>query len=309
MRWLLWMFCLGLLAVAIGCLWLSPRYWPFEMLSAFWPQYLAAFFALGLAAAFSWRPALALFALAGVALAGVALKSLLAPAPAPPLSTHAASFTMMQANLHDENIDHQRFFKFVGSNHPDILALQEVTPHWMRAIRANENLMTRYPYRLIGNGGDTTLLSRFPLAHARREFIPPYDSYLSAQVRLENRVVQVFVIHPEHPTSGSSARRQRGVFDALIAKGRQTPNPFLIVGDFNATPWSYQFNRLKSSLSLTDTAQQGLGFPPSWPVGWGPLMIPIDHCLVSPGLRVTQRTVGPALGSDHLPARMTLALE
>lgn len=32
-------------------------------------------FALGLAAAFSWRPALALFALAGVALAGVALKA------------------------------------------------------------------------------------------------------------------------------------------------------------------------------------------------------------------------------------------
>jgi endonuclease/exonuclease/phosphatase (EEP) superfamily protein YafD len=31
------------------------------------------------------------------------------------------------------------------------------------------------------------------------------------------------------------------------------------------------------------------------------LMIPIDHCLVSPQIRVTGMRTGRAIGSDHLP--------
>jgi len=31
------------------------------------------------------------------------------------------------------------------------------------------------------------------------------------------------------------------------------------------------------------------------------LGIPIDHCLVSPEIIVTKRSVGPSVGSDHYP--------
>jgi endonuclease/exonuclease/phosphatase (EEP) superfamily protein YafD len=34
--------------------------------------------------------------------------------------------------------------------------------------------------------------------------------------------------------------------------------------------------------------------------------LPIDHTLVSPGVRVVQREVGPDLGSDHRPVTTTI---
>jgi endonuclease/exonuclease/phosphatase family metal-dependent hydrolase len=36
--------------------------------------------------------------------------------------------------------------------------------------------------------------------------------------------------------------------------------------------------------------------------------IPIDHVVVSPEVRVTDRRVGPDVGSDHLPVEATLAI-
>jgi endonuclease/exonuclease/phosphatase family metal-dependent hydrolase len=47
---------------------------------------------------------------------------------------------------------------------------------------------------------------------------------------------------------------------------------------------------------------------PTWPTRFSPLLIPIDHCLVSATVAVVKRSVGPNIGSGHCPLLVDLAL-
>jgi endonuclease/exonuclease/phosphatase (EEP) superfamily protein YafD len=80
----------------------------------------------------------------------------------------------------------------------------------------------------------------------------------------------------------------------------------IIAGDFNATPWSGAFERLRNEAGLDDSSL-GFGVQPSWPSWLGPLGIPIDHCLYTGALAATARSIGPALGSDHRALTVELA--
>ena len=73
------------------------------------------------------------------------------------------------------------------------------------------------------------------------------------------------------------------------------------------TPWSPYFRRLLDDGALHD-ASRGRGPAPTWPVGLGPMRIPIDHCLHSDGVVVTDRRTGPGVGSDHLPLIVDLLI-
>jgi endonuclease/exonuclease/phosphatase (EEP) superfamily protein YafD len=48
-------------------------------------------------------------------------------------------------------------------------------------------------------------------------------------------------------------------------------------------------------------AARARGYWPTWPTGFNVVKIPIDHCLVSDGLRVQLFRTGSDIGSDHLP--------
>jgi endonuclease/exonuclease/phosphatase (EEP) superfamily protein YafD len=76
--------------------------------------------------------------------------------------------------------------------------------------------------------------------------------------------------------------------------------PVLLLGDLNASPWSYPFRRLLEGSGLRD-GSLGRGFQPTWPTGLWPLLIPLDHSLHSAGIGIQDRIVGPAVGSDHYP--------
>ena len=82
--------------------------------------------------------------------------------------------------------------------------------------------------------------------------------------------------------------------------------PMILVGDFNATPWTGAFRDLLD-LGLID-AQRGRGVAGSWPAGWGPFKIPIDHALHTPELTSTSFAFGASAGSDHRSLSVTLAL-
>jgi len=86
------------------------------------------------------------------------------------------------------------------------------------------------------------------------------------------------------------------------------PKPSILLGDLNVTPWSSPFQHLLRQGGLRDTAI-GFGIHPTWPSYLWPMRIPIDHCLVSPGLRATKREVGRNVGSDHFPLLIELEFE
>jgi endonuclease/exonuclease/phosphatase (EEP) superfamily protein YafD len=86
-----------------------------------------------------------------------------------------------------------------------------------------------------------------------------------------------------------------------------SPGEVVVVGDLNATPWSHAYGVLRLGGGLVDTLR-GRGLQPTWPEGWGFLMIPIDHVLHTRGLGSADRRTGPAFGSTHRPVLVRIGV-
>ena len=88
------------------------------------------------------------------------------------------------------------------------------------------------------------------------------------------------------------------VIENFAAHLRALGPDLVLMGDFNAAPWTRIQQRLRRDTLLDNAGQLAM----SWPV-WVPafLRLPIDHVLARGALKVTQMETGPALGSDHLP--------
>lgn len=74
------------------------------------------------------------------------------------------------------------------------------------------------------------------------------------------------------------------------------PGPLVMVGDFNAAPWSARLRKLNSYCKLSAP------WPPvaTWPTAAGPLGVPIDLALTRGGaVVVSQQPWGADLGSNH----------
>jgi endonuclease/exonuclease/phosphatase (EEP) superfamily protein YafD len=76
------------------------------------------------------------------------------------------------------------------------------------------------------------------------------------------------------------------------------PSPVVVMGDFNATPWSMPFRDFLSESKLMNT-RQGFGILPSWPCDMLALRIPIDHILVDEKLAASHLEITDDIGSDH----------
>ena len=92
----------------------------------------------------------------------------------------------------------------------------------------------------------------------------------------------------------------------LAAQIRQQAGAVLVMGDFNATPFSPIFAEFLKATHLKNSLD-GFGWQPSWPSLISFLGIPIDHVFVSSELIVKQRFIGPSISSDHLPVIAKLA--
>jgi endonuclease/exonuclease/phosphatase (EEP) superfamily protein YafD len=117
-------------------------------------------------------------------------------------------------------------------------------------------------------------------------------------VRIGDRPVTVIGVRTLSPRGGvASVARDLELNDVAWWVGNEQ-NPVILVGDLNVTPWSFAFRRLLGDTGLRNS-QEGWGLQPTWPDGVPPLMIPIDHALLSDGLVTVDRRTGPSLGSEH----------
>jgi len=129
----------------------------------------------------------------------------------------------------------------------------------------------------------------------------------AVSVWIGDQVVDVIGIHPPSPTTGERSARRDAVLAATGDWVASRSNPVVVVGDFNATPWSAAFRGLQWRGLLANTLA-GAGIQASWPDGWGPLSIPIDHVLHTRELGSETRRTGPSFGSAHRPVLVTIGL-
>ena len=82
----------------------------------------------------------------------------------------------------------------------------------------------------------------------------------------------------------------------------EVDGPKIVVGDFNATPWSAGLRAFRSENELS-----GFNTRATWPIWLGFAGIPIDHAFVSRDLGILEIETGPDIGSDHRPILIDVA--
>ena len=113
--------------------------------------------------------------------------------------------------------------------------------------------------------------------------------------------VEVLTTHPLAPTTEERAALRDAQLRFAANWAADRSGYYMVVGDLNATPWSWPFRHLASVGDLRNS-QNGFGLQPSFSTMSNVIFrVPIDHLLHSESIRVRDRRLGPALGSDHFP--------
>ncbi len=203
----------------------------------------------------------------------------------------------------------------ISASNADIVVLTEITPE--NFAKVSENLVASYPHKNIAPGYSHGLTMAYLSSKELEkefqihDFIPSSERdipVIEMSVQHENSFVTVLGLHPYPPLQGEKSIWQLEQFENLDNYISTLTNPVVVVGDFNATPWSkplslFQKSNLKNS-------RNGAGIVGTWPT-WLPAIarIPIDHGLVSDDFRVIDFSIGKETGSDHFPIIIELSIE
>ena len=301
--------------------------WALDLLTHFRFQYTAAFAVTALCLLLLRWLKMAAIAALGLAFNGWFVAPLLLPNADSRRAAElrdddtAPSLTVLHYNVHTSNPRKADVAAMIRNSGADVVLLQEINQGWVDAL--DDQLPG---YRLAAaeprtdNFGigmwlredkaiEVVYLDTSPMALDKTD-VPAIDALL----RFDASHIQLISLHTLPPVSRlySETRNEQLLFATEMAT--LADDPFLLIGDLNATPWSAQYRKMVRDGGLTDSLRgngfDGLSAPgASWPAGMLSLgMIPIDHALTRNGAVVTQRTLGDATGSDHRPLLIEVKL-
>lgn len=185
-----------------------------------------------------------------------------------------------------------------------MVVILEVTPAYAEGLRR----LVAYPHRhVIAEPGafGIAILSRHPLLQAQVVRDAEGIALVEARIRWRDHVIGFAALHPMPPQSTNYHMVRNEKLRSLTDTASLDAMPMIIAGDLNATPWSNAFTGVDRR-----GWHRATGLAPTWPAAWrGWLGIPIDHVLVNGYWAVASATVGPDVGSDHLPVLVRLVLQ
>ncbi len=296
------MLALGLAGLALarlGQLWEG-----FDLFSQFALQFMALIVAALAGIASPWRKAvIAATTFAAIILAyGAwphAATAWTGAAAAPPSGARAltvAHFNMWLPNRHVDQLKAE-----ILRLDADVMVLVELSGP---ATQMLGEVKGAYPYQYICHESSVchlAVISKIPLVETSWKAGWAGPPLVRVALGGAFTGVTVFGIHTTRfPHSRAQLKQARGLAQLL----RKEQGPWIVMGDFNATP----FSRVTQTV-----AEQGglrrLTSLPSWPSRVGLPQVAIDHIFVSPQITVLRaETIGRPSGSDHYPISMVLAV-
>jgi endonuclease/exonuclease/phosphatase (EEP) superfamily protein YafD len=218
-------------------------------------------------------------------------------------------FNVYSANLHINNKDLSKLNHELKEINPDIILLLEVTPVHFEQL---QRVIQKYPYHIEKRsfGGPEigfVFLSKLPIINNRvTKLSDGCNFFLEAVIEINQKPVMFYGVHAQRPYAQNYIERKDQIH-WLARQIKEQSLPVIVAGDFNTTPYSPVFRELVKITGLKDS-REGFGWLPSWPTYFPLLWIPIDHVLVTPDIKVRNRTTGPYIGSDHYPVIAELSL-
>lgn len=275
---------------------LSRGWWGFELATHFTAHWavLLSLLATGWAIVQRWRWVLVAMVCLAWHVAQLAPLYVSGPIATP----EGATRRLVVQNVFTSNQQAEAMLALAQREQPDVLVLIETNDRWVREMKS---LGTDYPHTLHQPSRDNfglSLYSRHPWMSA--EVVRLGQAQLPSIVviyDMPDGPLQILATHTLPPVSAEySALRNdqlRAIGTYVAARGL----PTMVVGDLNTTCWSPVFHDLLEQGNLRNS-QRGIGVAPTWTLGLLP-GIAIDHVLVTRGVAIGDRRVGPPIGSDH----------
>ena len=224
-----------------------------------------------------------------------------APAIAAPTPADAknarTSLRVMTFNTWDQIRNIDEVHALLRRTIPDVVVLVEVSPP-KRALL--EVLRPLYPYQVECAQRwpcSMALLSRIPF-EAQGTVMPNAErpSTVWGRIADSGAGLTIIGVHIHRPTR--SPRIHWGHVRGLADLMKSAKGDFIVAGDFNTPSWAASMQWLQSETGL-QAMPRILPTWPAWPIAVP--QFPIDHILVSRGLRLDQLSTEAASASDHLP--------
>ncbi|HAI10516.1 MAG TPA: hypothetical protein DCM28_02350 [Phycisphaerales bacterium] len=205
----------------------------------------------------------------------------------------------------------EHVMSLINDGQADIILAQSVTQATLKQLS-----MYGTPYRIHNSlpqedGYGIALLSRVSLPPKIRvidsttvelSHEQPGPPALKVTIQWFERRIQLLMVHLPGPWTANNAKVYREQFESIVTWVNEQDDPVVVMGNFNATPWSAHFSAMLRKTGLINS-QIGFGIQPTWPASGGfPLgEIPVDHCLHSQQLVSVERGSGPTNGAAHRP--------
>lgn len=293
------------LALATVMGFLGGAWWVFDLFDHFRVQYAVCLVALGALALARRRFRLAIAAgLVAAPNAFLVIDSVVGGRDAERLAG-APPVSLVLANVNSANTDYDAIVSYVLAKDADIVVILEVDAGWEVALRER---LPDYRHGVVEARRDNfglALLAKAPFEHvATRALTPGGPSVGLGRVRFGDRAMTVVATHVVPPSGAAGTAARDAQLRALGALAVEAGPEAVVLGDLNTTPWSRPFRALMA-VGLTDT-REGFGVHATWPTGFFPLRIPIDHVATGASWVAAAREVGPDVGSDHYPVYVAL---
>jgi endonuclease/exonuclease/phosphatase (EEP) superfamily protein YafD len=289
----------SLLVFATAPAMLESVHWTLALAAHFRPHLLVAWAICGLAHVLSGRASGAVVAL----LTSVFLVLGLQVAPSPETS-ETADLTLMQVNVQMDAQETAPLVEHLRAQGPDIVSLVEIDQRWVDAL--GEGL--DYPHVKMHPRADFLglgLMSRYPIRSYEVRELSPGIPVATAVIEVPGKAITLTTLHVLPPVNGEWSRSQSAGLEVLAQERQQRGPRWVVCGDFNATPWSRVFRTFAATSGLSPVSAGGW-FTGTWPAAIPVAGLAIDHCLLSPGLRVVEAKVGPSVSGDHRPLSISL---
>ena len=212
------------------------------------------------------------------------------------------------SSLFIRNDDTGKLVAWLKVSDPDVVVATEVSP---RRVAQMAEAMVEFPFRMLEpreHPFGMVVYSRYPISGETVTELtggtPPARVPIMLTVDVETpagllHVAGLHLFPPMTPQRLAWRNEQLAIAGDVLA---EVDAPKLVVGDFNATPWSAGLRAFRSENDLS-----GFNTRATWPVWLGFAGIPLDHAFVSRDLRIFGIETGPDIGSDHRPVLIDIA--
>jgi endonuclease/exonuclease/phosphatase (EEP) superfamily protein YafD len=226
----------------------------------------------------------------------------------PDVPEGAACARLLSFNVRTANDNYEGVSRYILSRDPDVILLLEIDHKWWTNLEAIRKAYPHSERRERSDNFGIALLSRIPFS--RVETVALSKAGVPTIIAALDAPAGQFRLLAAHPIAPMDTRRfelRNTELQRLAELAAQTEGPVIIAGDLNTSAWSPHFRTLLDRSGLRDS-RRGFGIHATWPVFMKFFYTPIDHVLVSDEISVHDRTIGPELGSDHLPVCVDISI-